>query len=101
MAVGFYLPPTLKNPKLNPAWTLKEGENYSALFHMGKHKGRIKSPIWDDRQQSCAKWHHVGECNDAYERAYSHYTKVPENTKRNHERLIRECIRFRSTGSKE
>eukprot|EP00957_Ditylum_brightwellii_P190918 14537645-Ditylum_brightwellii.AAC.1 len=91
----------VQNTKTNAAWLLKDNESYGALLHLGMHKGKVKSPMWDDRRQSCTKWHHVGSCTKTCGRKYSHCTEIPENAKRDHNRFIRECRKFKETGSKD
>eukprot|EP00957_Ditylum_brightwellii_P206046 15346513-Ditylum_brightwellii.AAC.1 len=86
---------------MNTAWLLKDSKSYGFLLHSGMHKGKVKSPMWDDRRQSCAKWHHVGSCTETCDRKYFHCMEIPEKAKRDHDRFIKECRKFKDTGSKD
>eukprot|EP00957_Ditylum_brightwellii_P095357 7263862-Ditylum_brightwellii.AAC.1 len=92
---------TIKNTKPNPAWFIKENENYDGLLHNGMYKGKVKLLMWGNKRQSCAKWHHVGECTDTCNRAYSRCTEIPKKARKDLDHFIRECRKFRDTGSKD
>eukprot|EP00957_Ditylum_brightwellii_P193766 14755514-Ditylum_brightwellii.AAC.1 len=58
------------------------------------HKGKVKASMWDDKRQSCTKWHHVESCTEDCGRKYSNCTEILAKAKRDHNRFIKECVMY-------
>lgn len=80
------------NQNTNPAWLLKRHESYKEVIHQSILAG-VSPPKWNEELDSCAAFHHKGNCHSLCVRIDSHKPthELSSEQKASHARFITEC----------